>query len=89
MDRRCKQALILSNDIDYGNALMTNFRWTTNLGTSAVETAEWQLLINVFRNTYITVSKEKWRTRIQLKSTLPVHKHLAMQIPLYIYTLLD
>ena len=89
MDRRaCKQALNLWNDIDYGNALMTNFEQQTlalplwKLLSDSCSSMSSGMLISLFQ-------KKKWRTRIQLKLILPVHKHLAMQIPLYIYTLLD
>ena len=81
MDRRaCKQALNLSNDIGYGNALMTNFKQQTlafplwELLSDSCSSMSSGMLISLFQ-------KKKWRTRIQLKLTLPVHKHLAMQIP--------
>ena len=88
-DRRaCKQAQNLSNDIDYGNALVTNFEQQTlalplwKLLSDSCSSMSSGMLISLFQ-------KKKWKTRIQLKSILSVHKHLAMQIPLYIYTLLD
>ena len=88
-DRRAsKQVLNLSNDIDYGNALMTNFEQQTlalplwKLLSDSCSSMSSGMLISLFQ-------KKKWRTCIQLKLTLPVQKHLAMQMPLYIYTLLD
>ena len=86
--RACKQALNLSNDIDYGNALVTNFEQQTlalplwKLLSDSCSSMSSGMLISLFQ-------KKKWRACIQLKLTLPVQKHLAMQMPLYIYTLLD
>ena len=76
MDRRaCKQVLNLSNDIDYGNALMTNFEQQTlalplwKLLSDSCSSMSSGMLISLFQ-------KKKWRTCIQLKLTLPVQNTL-------------